>query len=76
MTLKAHMYQALISYYQGQYEKSSANLAVYMSNPAGIGEHSGIIEAMDFEIGKMAEAAERLNIINEWYDDWLGHDNT
>lgn len=76
MTLKAHMYQALVSYYQGQYAKSSANLAVYMSNPAGIGEHPGIIEAMDSEVGKMAEASERLSIINEWYDDWLSDDNT
>jgi len=61
-------------YYAGEYAKHSANLAVYFTNPAGIGEHPGIIEAMDVEIQKMAEAQEKLQVLMEFWDDFLNDD--
>tara|TARA_R110002020_G_scaffold420899_1_gene630024 strand:+ start:222 stop:365 length:144 start_codon:yes stop_codon:yes gene_type:complete len=41
------------------------NIEVYMKNPAGIGEHSDIMEAMQAELDKMAVHADRLDILTE-----------
>ena len=72
--LNSTLYVAMEKYYAGEYAKHSANLAVYFTNPAGIGEHPGIIEAMDVEIQKMAEAQEKLQVLMEFWDDFLNDD--
>ena len=38
---------ALYTFYEGNIAKAQANLMVYLDNPAGIGEHPDVIEAMD-----------------------------
>lgn len=69
--LNSTLYSALEKHYMGEYARHAANLSVYFSNPAGIGEHPGIIEAMDHEIAKMAEAQEKLQMLIEFWDDFL-----
>jgi hypothetical protein len=72
--LNSTLYAAMEKHYAGEYAKHAANLSVYFINPAGIGEHPGIIEAMDCEIQKMAEAQEKLQVLMEFWDDFLNYD--
>jgi len=52
--------EALIIKYEGEIAEANANIHVYLSNPAGIGEHPDIIAAMDVQVEKMAHAEEKL----------------
>ena len=42
------------------------NIDVYFANPAGIGEHSDIMEAIQAELDKMAMHEDRLAILSNW----------
>lgn len=42
-----------------------ANVEVYLNNPAGIGEHSDIIEAIEIELDKAAKYKDMLDIVEE-----------
>ena len=59
--------EALRAKYEGQIQEARANIEVYLNNPAGIGEHSDIIEAIDCQIEKIAEAAEKKDALI-WFD--------
>ena len=54
---------ALERKYEGEIAEAEANIGVYMSNPVGIGEHPDIVAAVDDQVSKMAEAQEKLNLI-------------
>ena len=59
---------ALILKYKAQMAEAEANIQVYMRNPAGIGEHSDIIGAINEQVEKAVHAQEKLDYINnlEW----------
>ena len=46
-----------------------ANIKVYQTMPAGIGEHSDITEAVIAELDKLAAADDRLEMINKYFSD-------
>jgi len=39
------------------------NIEIYLKNPAGIGEHSDVLEAVQSEFDKMAVHQDRLELI-------------
>ena len=43
-----------------------ANIAVYLKNPAGIGEHSDIMESIQRELDCMATHEDRLSMLRFW----------
>ena len=43
------------------------NVEVYLENPAGIGEHSDVVEAVIAELNKLAEADDRLEMLNKYF---------
>ena len=55
-----HLINALIKKLEGEIAVAEANVSVYLNNPAGIGEHSDIVESIEKEIGKMAEAQDKI----------------
>ena len=64
---------------KGDLERAKTNVLVYMHNPAGIGEHSDVVEAIQAELDKMAIATDRLDMIEEIeyevdYDDQVDED--
>jgi len=61
----------LVKKLEGQKEVAVANIAIYMNNPAGIGEHPGILEAVEEEISKIAEANDKIDALRE-VEDVLG----
>jgi len=56
----AHLINALIKKLEGEIAVAEANVSVYLNNPAGIGEHSDIVESIEKEVGKMAEAQDKI----------------
>ena len=52
--MREQIIKALISHAQGDIEKHKANVEVYLTNPAGIGEHSDILEAIEHELDMIA----------------------
>ena len=58
----AHLINALIKKLEGEIAVAEANISVYLQNPAGIGEHSDIVEAIETEVGKMSESKDKLEV--------------
>jgi hypothetical protein len=44
------------------------NVEVYLANPAGIGEHSDVTEAIIEELDKLAAADDRLEMISKYFE--------
>ena len=63
MSIKIALYRALKLKYEAQEAEAKANLEVYFNNSAGIGEHPDVIEAMDQQIDKLAQAQDKLNAL-------------
>ena len=51
---------------EGELEVHKTNIAVYQTMPAGIGEHSDIVEAVMAELDKMAAAHDRIEMIDKY----------
>ena len=62
------MLRALQVKYQGEKEYHKANIDIYLSNPAGIGEHPDILAAVDAEIEKMVSAEEKINLLVHYWE--------
>jgi len=58
---------ALIKHAEGNIELHKANIEVYLANPAGIGEHSDIMEAIQAELDKMAVHIDRLEALEAYF---------
>ena len=52
---------------EGELEVHKANIAVYQTMPAGIGEHSDIDEAVMAELDKMAMANDRIEMLDKYF---------
>ena len=51
----------------GEVAVHKANIEVYKTMPAGIGEHSDITEAVIAELDKLAAAHDRLDMIEKFF---------
>jgi len=59
------LYEALELKYQAEIVKAKANLEVYFNNSVGVGEHPDIVEAMDTQVDKLAQAKDKLEALKE-----------
>ena len=53
-------YDALIKKYEAEIAEAKAVLEVYFSNAVGVGEHPQIIDEMDKQVEKLADAQGKL----------------
>ena len=58
---------ALRKKYEADIAAALANIEVYNTNPTGIGDHADIVSAVDSEVVKLAEAADKLNALIEFF---------
>ena len=65
--MKDKLIKAFISHAQGHIDKHVANIEVYLHNPAGIGEHSDIMEAIEHEMKQVAEYDDMLEMMNKYF---------
>tara|TARA_Y200000002_G_C22290279_1_gene500170 strand:- start:306 stop:524 length:219 start_codon:yes stop_codon:yes gene_type:complete len=54
---------------EGEIAVHIANIKVYQTMPAGIGEHSDVTEAVIEELNKLAAANDRLEMIEKYIDE-------
>ena len=62
---------ALCKKYEGEIAAAKANINVYITNPAGIGEHPNLVAAVDSEIEKLTDATDKLSILRINYSEKL-----
>ena len=59
--------QALRKRYEADIATALANIEVYYTNPTGIGDHADIVSAVDAEVTKLSQAADKLNALIEFF---------
>jgi len=62
-----YLLEALVARLKGEIEVAKANVMVYTRNAAGIGEHPDIVEAIELQIAKIAEAEDKLEVIHKHF---------
>ena len=66
MTRPSTIIDSLRAKYKGQMLEARANIDIYIENPAGIGEHSDIVAAVDEQVAKLAEAMDKLEALDNY----------
>jgi len=61
--MKNQLNKAVLMHAHGVQELAKTNILVYMNRPVGIGEHSDIVEAIQAELDKMAQAQDRIDMM-------------
>ena len=54
---------AMMRLYEAEIEVYKAEVQNYLDNPAGVGGHGSLIETMDTLVGKIAEAEDKLTVL-------------
>lgn len=62
LMVQAHKEHAL-----GHIAKHKMNVEVYLNNPAGIGGHADVFEAMESEILEMAKYQDILDMLEKYF---------
>ena len=55
--------KALKKKLEGDIERSKVNISVYLNQSVGIGEHIDIVETVEKELTKLAEAEDKLETL-------------
>ena len=67
VTMKEQLIKALLAHAQGDIQKHVANVEVYLTNPAGIGEHSNVVEAIEEELNMIAKYQDQIEVIQKYF---------
>ena len=65
--MREQLIKALLSHAQGDIQKHLANVEVYLQNPAGIGEHSDIVGAIEEELNMIAKYQDQIDVIQKYF---------
>jgi len=63
--LKNVIADSMMSYLGGKVKYHKANVLIYLNNYLGIGEHPDILGAVEEELSKAAEYAEKYEMLGE-----------
>ena len=65
--MREQILRALIAHAQGDIAKHKANVEVYLENPAGVGEHTDILESIEKEIDTIAKYQDQIDVIKKYF---------
>ena len=65
--MRDKLLNALLAHANGDIQKHVANVEVYLENPAGIGEHSNIVEAIEEELNMIAKYQDQVDVIQKYF---------
>ena len=65
--MREQLIKALLAHATGEIEKHKANVEVYLTNPAGIGEHSDITEAIHCELDKISRYHDQIEVVKTYF---------
>jgi hypothetical protein len=63
------MLETLKSHAVGHINKHKMNVEIYLNNPAGIGEHSDVMDAIEHELKIISEYHDQLEIIEKYLEE-------
>ena len=64
--MKKAILEALEAKYSAQIAEADATIKIYLENSVGIGEHPQHIEEIDKQLQKIADAQEKLEVIESF----------
>jgi hypothetical protein len=64
--MKAAILTALEARYEAQIAEADATLKIYLENSVGIGEHPQHIDEVDKQIEKIANAEEKIKVLQQF----------
>jgi len=65
--MREQIIKALLAHAQGDIAKHKANVEIYLTNPAGIGDHSNVLEAIEQELNMIAKYQDQIDVINKYF---------
>tara|TARA_B100001996_G_scaffold116924_1_gene88516 strand:- start:346 stop:546 length:201 start_codon:yes stop_codon:yes gene_type:complete len=65
--MREQLLKALLAHANGEIAMHKANVEVYLTNPAGIGEHPDVTSAMQDEIDKIAKWHDQIEVIKTYF---------
>ena len=65
--MREQLLRALLAHAQGDIAKHKANVEIYLEHPAGIGEHSNVLEAIVQELNMIAKYEDQVEIIKKYF---------
>ena len=65
--MREQILESLKSHAVGHINKHKMNVEVYLNNPAGIGEHPDVLEAIEQELKVIAEYEDQLEILEKYF---------
>ena len=65
--MREQLIKALLAHANGDIQKHVANVEVYLNNPAGIGEHSDITEAIETELNFIAKYHDQIEVFKKYF---------
>ena len=67
-SMRKTILNALKAHAMGDIKKHLANIEIYLENPAGIGEHSDVMEAIQVELDQVEKYHDQLEVIKNYID--------
>ena len=67
INLREDILKNQIAYYNCLIAKHQQNVEIYLNQPVGIGEHSDVMSAIETEITSIAQAHEKIEVINHYF---------
>ena len=65
--MRDQLIKALLAHAQGDIAKHKANVEIYLEHPAGIGEHSNVLEAIEQELNMIAKYEDQVEVIKKHF---------
>jgi hypothetical protein len=66
--IREMMVLSLKNHAKGHIDKHIANVEIYLHNPAGIGEHSDIVESVEKELMEVAKYDDVIEMIEKYIE--------
>jgi hypothetical protein len=67
MEMRNKIKKALETKYQGEIAEAQVNVEVFLDHPVGVGEHPDIIESIDSQMHRIAEAEDKLLVLEKYF---------
>ena len=67
MRLRDDIIESMISHAQGHIDKHKMNVEVYLTTPAGIGEHPDVMEATEKELDIVAKYDDQIEMLKKYF---------
>ena len=65
--MRGVLLESVLKHAHGMIAKHTANVEVYLARPAGIGEHSDVIGAIEIELDAIAKYNDHIGIMKKYF---------